>query len=467
MTAVSQLTRRRRPGREPAWQRTYYWLIAVGLAAAIGVPQFIRFTSWLFSGAGLGDPAWALALLLTLLAGILTLLAWAGPVVASPADVRWLILSPLNRRWVLARNSLVLLASLTVAGLVLGSLGAAVFGTPQNVIACVSLGVSVAIAAGSAAVLLQAAEARHDWLRLAVILLAVVAGLLILLRPALPGPPLAWVASSAPVIAAFLAWRAWEALPGFPSRVLLDTSIRMGTLVAASVNLEPAVLASIAEQRYWRSRRLRSRPWPVAGRRLVMVRSDARMLSRRPGRLVVLTALTSLPVLVRFAGGTNGLAMIVLLCGGLAAATTAAAGARWDVQHPELARLFAMKWSAARAVMPAAFAFLWGSLALVLLSAAGFMPWWSCLYGPAIAPALAAGALRLARRGAINHAMPIIDLGAGGIPIGPVLWAITGTDLAALGSSPLLLAVTPASLAVQAPLSIVLLGVYLHYQRKR
>ncbi|WP_326641264.1 DUF6297 family protein [Streptosporangium sp. NBC_01755] len=465
MTTVAQLTRRRRPVRESGWQRTYYWLIAVGFAAAIGVPQLVRFTSWLFSGAGLADPARGLALLLALLAGLLMLLAWVGPVVASPADMRWLILSPLNRRRVLARNALVLLASLTVAGLALSSLGTAVFGRPQDVIACVSLGVSVAIAAGSAAVLLQAAEARYDWLRLTVILLAVVVGLLILLRPALPGLPIALIAYSAPVVAAFLAWHAWQALSSFPSRALLNTSIRMGTLVAASFNLEPAVLTSIAEQRFWRSKRLRSRAWPVTGR-LAMVRSDARMLSRRPGRLAVLAALISLPVLVRFAGGTTGLAMIVLFCGGLAAATTAAAGARWDVQHPELARLFTMKWSAARAVMPAVFAFLWVSLAFVLLSIAGFMPIWSCLYGLAMAPGLAAGALRMAQRGAINHAMPVIDLGSGGIPTGPVLWAITGIDLAALGSTPLLLAVTPTSLAIQALLSIVLLGVYLRHQRR-
>ncbi|MEU0518072.1 DUF6297 family protein [Streptosporangium sp. NPDC006007] len=462
---VAQLTRRRRPVREPGWQRAYYWLIAVGLAAAIGVPQFVRFTSWLFSGARMASPALGLALLLALLAGLLMLLAWAGPVVSSPADVRWLVLSPLNRRWVLTRNALVLLASLTVAGLVLGSLGTAVFGRPQDVIAGVSLGIASAITAGSTAVLVQAAETRRDWLRLTVILLAVVVGALILLRPALPGPPLPLIACSAPVIASFLAWRAWQALARFPSRALLDVSARMGTLVASSFNLEPAVLTSIAEQRFWRSKRLRSRAWPTTGR-LAMVRSDARMLSRRPGRLVVLAALTSLPVLVCSAGGTTSLATVVLFCGGLTAATAAAAGARWDAQHPELARLFTMKWSTTRAVMPAVLAFLWISLALILLSIAGFMPAWSCLYGLATAPSLAAGALRMARRDAINHAMPVIDLGFGGVPTGPVLWAIAGIDLAALGNAPLLLAVTPASLAIQALLSTVLLGIHLRHRRR-
>lgn len=465
MTTVAQLARRRRPARESRWQRAYYWLIATGLAAAIGVPQFVRFTSWLFSGAGPADPALALALLLALLAGLLMLLAWVGPVVSSPADVRWLVLSPLNRRWVLARNVLVLLMFSVAAGVVLGALGAAMFGRPQDVIACVSLGVSVAVTAGSTAVLLQVAETRHDWLRLTVILLATAAVLLILLRPPLPGVPIVLVACLAPAIAAFLAFLAWQALASFPSRALLDASIRMGTLVAASYNLEPAVLASVAEQRFWRSKRLRSRAWPVAGR-LAMVRSDARMLSRRPGRLTVLAALTVLPVLVCFAGGTTSLATVVLFFGGLAAATTAAAGARWDAHHPELARLFTMKWSPTRGVMPAVLAFLWASMAFALLAFAGFVPAWSCLYGLAAAPGLASGGLRMAQRGAIDHAMPVIDLGVGGIPTGPVLWAITGVDLALVGNAPLLLAVTPTSLAIQALLGAVLLGVYLRHQRR-
>ncbi|GAA3041247.1 DUF6297 family protein [Streptosporangium longisporum] len=464
MTTVAGLTRRRRStAREPGWQRAYYRLITLGLVAAIGVPQLVRFSSWLFGGAGPADAAPGLALLLALLSGLLMLLAWTGPVVSSPADVRWLVLSPLNRRRVLTRGASVLLASSIVAGLILGSLGAAVSGGGRDLIAHLSLGVSVTVTAGAAGVLLQAAGTRRDWLRLTAVLLLVAAGALILLRPSLPGPPLVPAAFSAPVVATLLTWRAWRALAHFPSRVLLDASARMGTLVASSYNLEPAALTSIAEERFWRSRRLRSRPWPVTGRAATVL-SDARMLSRRPGRLAVLAVLTVLPVLVRSAGGTTGLAVVVLVCGGLAAATTAAAGARWDAQHPELARLFA-RGSATGVVMPAALALLWTGLALALLVTAGFLPAWSCLFAPAAAPGLAVGALRMARRGPIDHSIPVVDLGMGGIPLGPVLWATAGVDIAILGSVPLLLAVTPASLALQALLGAVLLGVCVRRRR--
>lgn len=88
----------------------------------------------------------------------------------------------------------------------------------------------------------------------------------------------------------------------------------------------------------------------------------------------------------------------------------------------------------------------WLSVALAGLVAAGALhggPWW--LFGPAAAPALSAGALRTARRRPVDHSMPIIPTPGGALPIGPIIWALTGADLAALGCTPALLALsTPA-----------------------
>jgi hypothetical protein len=106
---------------------------------------------------------------------------------------------------------------------------------------------------------------------------------------------------------------------------------------------------------------------------------------------------------------------------------------------------------AARAVLPAMLAATWSALALAVLQAAGTLPagaWWWAL-GPAAAPALAAGALRMARRRPVDHSMPVIDTPGGAVPTGPLIWALTGVDLALLGSLPTLaaLASRPASVA--------------------
>ncbi|MFC0864257.1 DUF6297 family protein [Sphaerimonospora cavernae] len=464
MTTTAQMTRRRGHTRESGWQRAYYRLVAAGLTVAIGGPQIARLTSWLFEGSGIGSHALGLALLLAIFAGVVMLVSWAGPIMVSPADAWWLVLSPLNRRRTLTRSALILLMLLTAAGAILGVLGTAVFGRPEELLFAVLLGIAVMVAAGSAAVLLQEAEAEFDWVRLAAIFLVAVAGALIWLRPELPSLPIAQIAGVALIAAGLLMRTAWRALASFPARVLVNASARMVTAAAASLGLEPALLTSVAEERYWRHRRLRSRRWPREGRWLI-VRSDLRMLSRRPGRLTVLAALTALPAFVCLAGGTLGIAVAVLLAGGLSAATATAAGARWDAQNPELPRMLAMRGLSPRAVAPAALAALWVGTAFAILSLAGFTPIWCILYGLSAAPGLTAGALRMARRGPVNHAMPVIDLGLGGIPTGPLFWAIAGVDIAALGNAPLLFGMTPLSLAVQAILGAVLLAAYLNRNR--
>ncbi|MGW4795709.1 DUF6297 family protein [Nonomuraea sp. NPDC004297] len=459
--AIPQLTRRRRRAEETPWQRAYFLLVALAVAAAVAVPQGMRFASWLFGGSGVGDPALGSALLLGLFAGFLLLLSWVGPIVVSPADARWLIMSPVGRRGVLARSATVLLAVLLVAGVLLGLLGSAVLGRPDLVVPGVLAATALVLAAGSAAVLVQAAEPGADLMRRAVVAVAVLAGGLAVFRPALPSVPLLPVPAAVLLLAAVLGWRAWQRLATFPARALVETSVRVGAVVSASVSLEPALLTGIAELRYWRRRRLRSRPWPAAGP-LLMTRADLRMAARRPGRLVMLAALAALPALIRQAGGSPGLAVLVLVAGGLAAAVTGAAGARWDAQHPELPRLFAGPRLGAHAIVPGVLAALWAGGAFAFLHAAGFVPLWSVLFSVAAAPALAAAGLRMARRGPINHAMPVIDLGFGGVPTGPIFWAAAGVDLAFAGVVPLLfLPPGPVALGLQAALGVLLLAGYL------
>jgi hypothetical protein len=77
----------------------------------------------------------------------------------------------------------------------------------------------------------------------------------------------------------------------------------------------------------------------------------------------------------------------------------------------------------------------------------------SWLVGLLVAPALAAGGLRMARRSPVDHSLPIIETAGGAIPLGPVFWAVTGVDVAVAGCLPALIA-----LASPAPVPGVLLA---------
>ncbi|MFD0479174.1 hypothetical protein ACFQ0B_71615 [Nonomuraea thailandensis] len=173
-------------------------------------------------------------------------------------------------------------------------------------------------------------------------------------------------------------------------------------------------------------------------------------------------------------------------------ASLSTSGARRDADNPALARLAGVsprKALAARAVLPGLLAGAWTALALTGLAFGGGVAqggttavgdatagladaggvagglggaWW--LFGPLAAPALAAGALRMARRAPVDHSMPIIDTPGGAIPTGPLFWAATGPDLALLGCLPtaVALASQPAALApflvAQGVLSAVVLA---------
>jgi hypothetical protein len=193
-------------------------------------------------------------------------------------------------------------------------------------------------------------------------------------------------------------------------------------------------------------------------------------LGRRPGRLALLAASAALPALAaRAVDGTAPAAMASL--GALLAAASCAAGARRDAGDPALSRLTAVgprAALAARSVLPALVGGLWLASALAGLEAAGALPggpWWPLAFP--CAPALAAGALRMARRPPVDHAMPVVATPLGAIPTGPLIWALTGADIAVIGCAPALdaLARRPAGfgpvLAAQAVAGAVVLGLYL------
>ncbi|NJP89889.1 hypothetical protein HCN51_10600 [Nonomuraea sp. FMUSA5-5] len=440
-----------------------------------------------------GEPARmgaGVALLALALAGFLAAARAAGPVLLPGADASWLLLSPLNRRHVLARSARLLLGIAAVAGLLLGIGLLAVLGAPDQlvwrVLGALVVGVAAAVGGMALAVLGQASESWRVWLTggtallLALAVVAVTGRLRAVLAVAAsaPLPALTAAVSGAAVLSGLLVRQAWATLDRIPTRTLVTSSTRAGHVASAAMSLDPGALTWIAEDNHWRARKLASRRWPSLPAPFALAWQDWRRLARRPGRLAAVAGSAALPAVLAQAGGPPVVLGLAVLGGALAVASLGTSGARRDADNPALARLIGVgrrQALAARAALPALLAGTWAAVALAALTlsfeagaptdlmASGGAAWW--WFGPLAAPALAAGALRMARRPPVDHSMPVIDTPGGAVPTGPLFWAATGPDLALLGCLPTAaaLASQPAALApflvAQGVLSVlVLLG---------
>ncbi|GIF95395.1 DUF6297 family protein [Catellatospora citrea] len=488
----------RSPGRRSAelhWSDRYLPFAGVGVGGALLFGPFQSLLSDLSTPLPPAAPVTALvgvALAVAALAALVQVAAVAGPVLLTPADARWLLLSPLDRRAVLAPAALRAAAATVVVGVVLGGMTLSLLGFPDHgalrLTAAVVGGGSYALTGVCLAALAQRSARAAPWLRriaggavvLALLTGATVAAAGGAVRP-LPAVPLpaALAAAGAGVLCALAtAAGVWRSLAMFPAGPVLEAATRLSAAGDAVVALEPSFLSRMAENAYWRERRPPSRPWPAWPGPLVLAWLDWRGLRRRPGRLAALALSTLLPVLLATASPDRPLlsaaAVFVL---GLAAASAGAGGVRRETGSPALRRLFGVAGlpaEAARLVLPALLAGAWLTAALGLLELAGALPgegW--CRLGPAAAGVPALAALRMARRGHIDHAStPVVMPMVGSrIPLGWLTWSLSGLDVAVPGLLPLLLALTapdpdPArSAAIQAALSAVLLTAHLYRRR--
>lgn len=427
------------------------------------------------------DPARAgagLALLGLLYAGFLMLARASGPISMSAANASWLLLSPLPRRRVLRRPVLISAGVGVAAGLALGIGLLAALGAPDQavlrLVAALTLGLSATIGGLAAAVLGQASDAWDGRMRTAIVVVAAAAVLAAVLgRPAgrlvqaAPASVVATLAVTCAVAAAALARLAWSRLDRIHARDLLAASTRVNRVATATTLLDPGSLTWTSEDLHWRGRSLRSHRWPSLPAPPALAWHDWVRLARRPGRLALLLGSAALPALAaRAAAGATPATMVSV--GALLVAASCASGARRDAGDPSLSRLIAVRpraTLAARAVLPALVGGLWLTLALALLEdVLPGGPWWAL--APASAPGLAAGALRMARRPPVDHAMPVVATPIGALPTGPLLWALTGADVAVIGCAPALNALIkpPPALApvllAQAVTGIAVLGLY-------
>ena len=497
----------RASGRRPvSWADRYTAGFTAGMLALLVFQPVADLLATI--GGQAADPSRigaGLALLALGYAGYLAAARALGPVALPAPDAAWLLLSPLPRRAVLARTATILLVVAVVAGAGAGLALLAVLGAPGDLVPrlviATLLGVSAAVGGMALAVLAQSSQTWDAWLQGAIsvtVVLAVVAALLgagagrHLLVTAAHAPPAVGsaIAATCGAVAALLVRLAWSALGRIHARSLLAAATRFGGVAGAVTGLDPSLLTWIAEDNHWRARVLRSRPWPAPLSRrararhtvlsrlpaaptgpLALAWQDWRRLGRRPGRLSVMLGSAALPALAaQAAGGFGPVAVAVLGIGAFAVAASCCTGERRDADDPGMARLIgvgARAARAARAVLPMLVSAAWLTVALAVPATFGLLPggWWPL--GPLCAPAMAAGALRLARRPPVDHSLPVLDTMGGAVPLGLVLWACTGADLAALGSLPLLSALAAGAadpgpvLAAQAVCGVAVLVLFL------
>ncbi|MBO0871417.1 MAG: hypothetical protein J2P15_22920, partial [Micromonosporaceae bacterium] len=200
--------------------------------------------------------------------------------------------------------------------------------------------------------------------------------------------------------------------------------------------------------------------------RLALLAHDLRLVTRQPVRIALAIASAVLPFLVASVVNRPIVAVVSWLVFGLLATGLAGSNLRRDRDFPELGRLFGISplWMVVgRAVVPFGVALAWSALSLQLVGAArvggGGLGWLAI--GAAAAPALTIGAIRAARRTAIRHDMPMVDVVGTVLPTGPLRWASTGFDLAVPLLAPTLVAIgqgRPSATAVGFQVAFSVLG---------
>ena len=428
-------------------------------------------------------------------AGLLLLAQVLGPLVLSPADSSWLLLTPLSRRGVLRRAVFAAATAAALCGALLGVLALAMAGPylrpaggslPGSWLTFSAVaGAGCSLAAVAAEALAQPREGARSLSRACCALLAVIA-----LAGALAGQGSAAVvravtavfgglatpdftaAAVAAVALACLAWLwLWRAAAGLPAAALRADSARSGRVMLAAGVLNFSLLFWIAEDNHWRGRLLRSRPWPGMPAAITVAWADWRRLGRRPGPIGVVVVAGVFPALcgAAFTGRAHGILIAAaLVAGSMAAGLQGTTCARRDKDSAVLRRLLGVtpgRVLAARAALPALLCTAWLTVELTVLPAVGALPgWWWPLLGLA-GPGVAAGVLRLARSAPVDLASLGPDTPMGNTPP----WMISrfiSVAVAALGSYPLLSAVihgqaSPGKAVSQVIASAVVLGVYL------
>jgi hypothetical protein len=492
----SMIRPRTRRARRRRWFDWYSLAFSIALAA-IYLANLARRTARHLVTAPIHPTAahagTGLSLVLLAGTGLVAAACALGPVAVSPADAAWLLLSPLNRRGVLAVAAAKLLGLSVLAGTSLGLTALAVSDPPgDRALESLSdglLGAGLAVCTIAAVVLSQPSTVGRARLRAIVVATSVAAAFAAIASARWPGPARSILAGgsgdaaalttagvAAAVGAFFLAVLVWRRLTRFPAPAVIAASARAGSIRYAAVSLDVSLLTWAAEDNYWSHRKLVSRPWPRLPGPVVLAWLDWRRLARRPGWLAMLLASALLPVITGLAArGARAVVAAVLLGGALTVSAAASAGAKRDFGSPALGRLMGTGQRttlAARAVLPAVLSAVWIAIALEALAMARVQPAGLWPLGIAAGPAAAVVGMRLARTGPIDWALAVVDTPLGSFNLGIVGRLVT-MCLGIVSCAPMLGAVlteraaSAGPVVVQAVFSVITLGGYLLFARTR
>jgi hypothetical protein len=447
-------------------QDVYITLFAVAMLAAIVGPSTARVLRDVEERAASPTLAATMvaATLLAAAGAVLGALLLVGPVVRDPADVTWLLSSPVRRRGLLAPVVLVLLAAGTVIGAVV-TLGASVLVPGAHVAVWLAAGAAGGLALVSVAVVaqprrrLRVAARRTATALTAAALVVLVVGLASnrSLRFAAPGDA-AWLLLPMGVLAFVMLLLVPAALDR-----LRRPELTAGAGLALGLRATVTTLDGSFVAETMRARRLLEhglvRRHALAGRAWVpLVVADARRVLRSPRSLAAPLGLVPVAWMVgRLYGDVAVTAAVVLV--GWATAGSTCAGLRTVARSPGVARSLPFPDSVLRGahcVVPAA-----AALAVTLATCAlGGQPLWVAAAATAcgIAGVLRTSGGRRPVKWELQAASPM-----GAMPVGAVMSYVVGIDVVALTSIPLLASWDPfVCLAV--PVAVALL---LARQRRR
>ncbi|MGC4746849.1 DUF6297 family protein [Micromonospora sp. DT201] len=454
-----------------------YVVVLSALFAAAAAVASVRAVAQLGGDAGGADVALLAATGLACGAALLWAAATAGPLGLAAPTLMWVATGPVSRRSLLLPRLVVVLLLGAATGLLPALLVAPASTTVPAIAVVLVCGAAAGTAVTAAAACVQTiAREPASVLRAAAAITGAAALAVAAARTwadlgrsrLVPDPPVA-VAAVLAAVAAVAVVGAVLRLDRLRLEVLYSTAASTAAVTGGIVTADPGLLVRVAEARRWRHSRLRGRLSAATGAR-ALAAHDVLALVRLPGRLWLVAALVVAPALLADVSTRP----TVLLGGWLGAAMLAAGQATGNVRHETdrvtLVRLLGLterRLVAHRAVVPSVVAALWAAATTGLLAArTGGDPIVGLALGAAAGPAIAAGALRAARRSLVRHDYPLIVTPMGVAPSGPMLWAVQGLDLAVIGTVPLLVALAAnrfvwLTVLLQAVLSGAVLTAYL------
>ncbi|GGM49453.1 hypothetical protein GCM10011608_38010 [Micromonospora sonchi] len=458
----------------------YVLVLTVAMAVALAGPR-LGLALWPAQPAASADRVAVLLLLAGGAAGLVLLLRGLGPLFLSRDELTWLLPAPIPRRGLLLPALIRALTIGAIAGSVLALVGAARLAARPIAGADLAGWLSVGAAGGVLLALLAVAAQRGPgywrWLDGSLPAILVVLGAAALLArvhplpaPAAGAPPPLPVTIGVVAVTAALTALAVRGLARLPDARLYEPSATVGSYLDAAYAVEPSFLTDLRERRYWRRRALRTRPLLPRRRWLVPVQQDLLVLRRRGWRVAWLLAVTPLPALLT--AGPRWLPALALVVGAGTAGGVTLDALRRDAAHPALLRLLGLTGRRAvtlRSIVPILLATVWSGLAVALLGLLGGLPpgpWWAL--GLAFGPTAAMLAVRRARAGQIDNALPLIDTPMGAIAPGPLMWLTNGADVLLFAVPTLFALLAPVSPAwgwvgAQVVLSALALAGYLNF----